>query len=322
MRVPLFALVAVLSSFARETPPAAHSTPRGPVLLVAQGASLEDAHARIALPIDPRPLGDEERAAALVLQVLPESELSKLDAALTTLVERLEVRQNPIVEDLADGEPTDAVLGVVVADAPALAASYAFTSRRVVTGDRRTVIAVADSCDDATARARGARCVSAWPSASDASAGHDPDARRARFFAWSVSMAVKLELPDATALATARNALREASARIDGHIAFAASADDLVPRFDAKTTTIRAKARRALDLMGEEGARARLLQVLAHEPEPGRSLVLWMTLGPRELFVVPRLASVARSDEVAAEVSRTLANAGVRAEWRHRPAPL
>jgi hypothetical protein len=318
MRVPFLALVTLLASFARETPRPAQSPPQGPVLLVAQGTSLEDAHARIASPRDARPLGDEERAAALVLQVLPESELAKLDAALTTLVERLEVRRNPIVEDLADGEPTDDVLGVVVAEAPPLAASYAFTSRRIVTGDRRTVVAVAESCDDA----RGARCVPAWPSASERSGADDPDARRARFFAWSVSMAVKLELPDATALAAARSALRDASARGGGHIAFVATAEDLVPHADARTAAIREKARRALDLMGEDAMRARLLQVLAHEPDAGRSLVPWMRLGPRELFVVPRLASVARSDEVASEVSRTLASAGVRAEWRHRPAPL
>lgn len=328
MRVPSFAVLAVLASLVREPP---RSSPRdtsraaeGPVLLIAQAASLEEAHARISLPIDPRPLGDEERAAALVLRVLPEGELAKLDAALTTLVERLELRQNPFVEDLADGEPTDAVLDVVVADAPALAASYAFTSRRVVTGDRRTVIAVAESCDEA----KGARCVPAWPAAAmtsgdrDAHRDADPDARRARFFTWSVSMAAKIELPDAAALAAARDALRAVSAQPDGHVAFVASADDLVRRDDAKVVAIRANARRALELMGEEASRARLLQVVAHEPEAGRSLVPWMTLGPRELFVVPRLASVGRTGDVTAEVSRTLAKAGVRAEWRHRPLPL
>jgi hypothetical protein len=272
------------------------------MLIVAHGETALEANDRIALPAEAHALADEERAASIALASMPEASLQRLANALDDLDVRLEARRNPFGEDLEDGDPFDDVYVLLRSVSSALGAASSLSSQRIASSDRHTVVAIAPHCGG-----NGTECFPAWapPTA------HPTDTqRRARFFAWSVSLSATLRVDDTAAV----NAMRAASSAPESTIALVLTGEDLAGASNARGAAIREKARRTLKLVGGESNAPKLLRVLAAEPKPG-PLVPWLAIDPHEVLVVPRLGTLANPADFEAEVTR-LAR---RPTWVHRP---
>jgi hypothetical protein len=301
------ALVALVSGPTAETAPRELDGSRGPMLIVAHGETALEANDRIGLPAEAHDLADEERAAAIALAAMPEPSLQRLADALDGTNVRLEARRNPFGEDLEDGDPFDDLYVLLRSVSSALGAASSLSSQRIASSDRRTVVAIAPECGG-----RGTECIPAWaptPHASDSQ-------RRARFFAWSVSLSGTLRIDDAAARERAVEALRAASADKgpEETIALVLTGDDLAGASSARGAAIREKARRTIRLVGGASKAPKLLRVLAAEPAPG-PLVPWLSLDRREVLVVPRLGTLSNPAEFEAEVTRMVGSP----RWVHRP---
>jgi hypothetical protein len=263
----------------------------------------------------------DDRAVSIVLAALRQEDRVRLLAALDVLVMRLELRRNPMVEDLEDDALEAALFAFVEDAAPALGAAWALASRRRVSGDGAMTITASDVCDDVSTH-----CIAAWSDRAateyeaPVQAAEEPDDdRRARFLMWPVTAAAMLEFEDAAALATGRESLRTSAGSRDpaACIALVLSAQDLAESQTAQL--VRSKARQAVDLMGGPRRAPKLLAVFAHEPKSADPFVPWLHLGPHELLVVPRLACVARIRAFVAEVETAVARVRTRTSWRHHP---
>jgi hypothetical protein len=306
-----FAALALLSRPTTESAPAAlQEGSRGPMLIVAHGDTATEANDRIGLPAEAHALADEERAAAIARAAMPEASLQRLADALDGLNVRLEARRNPFGEDLEDGDPFDDLYVLLRSVSSALGAASSLSSQRIASSDRHTVVAIAPRCGGT-----GTECFPAW---APASSRPTDTQRRARFFAWSVSLSATLSFADAAARESAVHALRVASADKgqEATIALALTGEDLAGASNARGATIRERARRTIRLVGGESKAPKLLRVLAAEPAPGQ-LVPWLSLDAREVLVVPRLGTLANPTDFEAEITRTVGAP----TWVHRPTP-
>ena len=73
---------------------------------VAHGATAAEANDRIGIPAEPHALADEERAAAIALAAMPDSDSRSLSAAPTRSTDASRSAKNPLADDLEGTNPT------------------------------------------------------------------------------------------------------------------------------------------------------------------------------------------------------------------------
>ncbi|HLK38179.1 MAG TPA: hypothetical protein VKU41_15560 [Polyangiaceae bacterium] len=271
------------------------AAPNGPVLRVRLG------------PGQAGPAQDEDRATTLLLAGMTRPQLVALAAGLEDLADRLAVRRNPFVEDLAD-EPLDRVVRGWSRDhLPALTAARALVQPAWVTGDRTLSATIADRCDgpDSTGRepSRGgeSRCIALRGT------GDSVD-ERARFAAWPVTRAFVLRAPAADDAVGATEALREAAAG-SSRIALVLVDADARRADRAEEVRVRTAARNVCAGLGRPADRGSgSLCALGHERPAGR-LFANLDLTARDVLVLPKLSSLAEQAAFEDEVDRVAAAA-------------
>jgi hypothetical protein len=284
----------------------------GPVLLIAQGEGHEGANDVLTAHGVPRDhLEEDARAASLALATMDDPELEQVEGALLELNARLDVRSNPLSEDLDEDEPQTPLLRVLRRMVVRVTAASAITSHRWMAPERTLVVAPADACGPSR---QGLRCVPAWH------AGRDEVERRARYFAWPLTDATLLTVRDADDARRAKDALR-ARANVDvGRIALALGPAELEGRAASpRVTRIREAARRATARARGElgGPSGKVLAALARESHG--PVITGVHLAPNEILVVPRLGTLADIGAFVGEVKFTLASAHVEATFSYTP---
>ncbi len=251
------------------------------------------------------------RTAALALGSLSPLALRGLEFKLSELVRRLEIRMNPLADDLDDTAPEADLVDLARLAAPGLTACDGVASSRHASGDRKLVASVVRTCP--ASLEPGVTCVPLWHAASAADGSNH---RRARFFAWSLASAGVLAVGGAAARDDVVEALSARSLRTDSTVAVALTEETLVGRDGAAFEHIRALARRALEILRASPAiDTRLLQLIAQGPPPGR-LVPWVRLEDDEVLVVPRLDAVGDVSRLTNEVESELSHRFPKTAWR------
>jgi hypothetical protein len=287
-----------------------------PVLVVSQGEDERSATERLTragVPVEDAAT-EHRRAAALALGSLSPPALGALAGALEELTKRLEIKANPLVEDLDDDPPGAELSALARTAGPSVTASDAVATHRHASGDRRLVVGIAAQCP--TTPERGVSCVPLWPAV-----GADDDGARARFFAWSLASAGVLSVRDAAASERAVSVLRARSLGSDSAIALVLTEADLAGGRDgADQNRVRARAARALELArSDPTADTRLLARLAEQAPSGR-VVPWLQLDADEVLVVPRLGALGHIAALAREIDETASRIHLEMQWVQRPA--
>lgn len=303
--------------------------PSAPRLLVVHGGTIAELRERLesalgveraaALDLDRTRIGGSPRATALAVQALPDGELDALAEELDELAVRLEARRHPLAVDLGQGEPGDELLARLERWLPTLSAARALAADRWLAPDRSLVVVPSATCPGALTA--GASCVPAWPPAAPSR-----EEQRVRFVAWPLTTAAWLRWATELGAARALDVLRR-SAAAGGPVALVVGR----PRDPARQARLRtvgeAAARAARGVAGWRSRRARPVEALLREVADGvdaDASLPWLSLGPTEALVVPRLGELGRIDGFVAEVERVLAAAGLPPEtpWLARPRPL
>ena len=246
--------------------------------------------------------GDGGRGAVTLaaLAMAPE-ERQSFDAALIDLGERLELRANPLADDLADGAPDAQLRRLLPSALPKLTAAEALLASAWRGSAGGFVVRAVEKCPAAAA------CVD--PRAR----GGDAETRRARFLAWPVSSAALLEFADAAVAEQAATRLRTQAAAPDSRIALVLGG---APPVAADLPALRAHAARVARRLHQAGGDARLIDRLLDARVP--SLPSWLAPAPGQLLIVPRLGSIARLPELVREIDAVVPEA----TWRQRPLAL
>ncbi|HXU72651.1 MAG TPA: hypothetical protein VN947_25190 [Polyangia bacterium] len=269
------------------------------------------------LELDAVPLVEPSRSAPSLAAVsMAPDERRRLRLALVELATRLEVRAHPLADDLEDG-PVDAELRAALKSAlPKLTAARALLAGAWHGSAGGDGVHVVDGC------AAGRACIDPWARDGDAAA------RRARFLAWPLSAAALVRFDDAAGAGAAAARLRARAAARDSRIALVLGTRELDADADAdadgdadaarELEAIRAAATRAARLLAHDAAHGEARALLADVAAAGAPAPpSWLRLDARELYVVPRLGSVAALDAFVAEV--TTYAPGARFERRPRP---
>lgn len=211
--------------------------------------------------------------------------------ALESLVGRLQARFDPLELGLADTDTDSGELkGLLAGILPVYSAALALTAGCWTPQSRgMTVRAVrASDCPPP------GRCVAAWqPEPGDAQAS------QARFLAWPVTHALLFRLESAGDAERALESLRERIGQ-SSTIALALDAASQQRQGPSDLPRLQELSRRVVRL--QSGAREKpdpLLEGLASED--ATPLLAWLSLGPGDLMVVPRLGALATRARFLAE---------------------
>jgi hypothetical protein len=249
------------------------------------------------------------RGAALALGAMPPRERGDLRDALSDLVERLEIRHNPLVVDL-EPAPIDQRLDDLSSSLlPILTAAISLASQDLASPDGSIRVRVTDRCPDRA----GQSCIALSNRGASRNAVHE----RARFLAWAVTRAVRLRFASRPAAEQAISVLRTRLSGNTARTALVLSHEDAIGRTEAVADEIRALAARARAKIERRAGNApmvKLLGTLATAP-PAPPLVPWIALGETEVLVVPRMGALADPDGFVREVRAALSTGDLRAEW-------
>jgi hypothetical protein len=237
-------------------------------------------------------------AVTLAALAMAPEERQRFEAALEELGDRLDVRANPLADDLADAPPDAALRRLLPAALPKLTAAEALLAAAWRGSAGGFVVRAVASCPPE------AECVD--PRARGGTAA----ARRARFLAWPLSGAARLELPDADAATRAATRLRTQAAAADSRIALVLGGD---PPRGADLPALRAHAARVAHRLQQAGGDPRLIDRLLDTAK--LSLPAWLALEPRQLVIIPRLGSIAALPEMVREIEALVPEA----TWLERP---
>jgi hypothetical protein len=291
------------------------STRSQPVLVIAQGDTARAARESLRRAGIDAPDADEgARATELALATLTPMAREATLHLVETLADRLEIRANPLAEDLDEDPLEEPVRRASRTWGPTLTASSALAAAVHISGDGRTAIALAARCPP---REPAVTCVPVWRT-DGPNDGAGEVAERARFLAWPwpfVGIASVSSQPREAVFL-----LRDRVPAPDSSFALVLTEDDLQgPIDDPAVAALREQARRALPLARRAGStRSDLLARLAQSPPSGRTAP-WLRLAPDEVMVVPRLGPAGQAERVVREVEGELAKYGLQVRWLRRP---
>ncbi len=251
-------------------------------------------------PGEPAPAGAlAPEAFSVALGALSPEPRARLLEALTQATDAEVKRAHPLVVDLVeDGTPERARLRELLrADVPAVTAANNLLGAPWHAPGLQ--VELGTECAP-----HAARCFEV-PSP----AREDTLERRGAFAAWALAHAALVRSPTKDALVEALRAEQQQPGSALALVLSARSGSVAAGQRDA----FERQARRGIPLLPEDAPERRWLEALAHAPA-GWSLPV--PLEADEVLVIPRLASLARLHEFAAEIER----AGP-LEWVVRPAP-
>lgn len=281
-----------------------------PIIIVATGSTAESANDALTTAGIVVESGTEEqhRAARIAVRSMARAQQEELAEELVTLRSRLEVRTNPLAEDLEDAPLTASLERVARDHAPALSVTSALASRRIAAPERTTVVAISDRCPESAKRGDARlRCLRAW--------SDSPQDGRAAFFAWPAVTVAVIRVQGAEEVA---ERLRSRARSADSSMAIVLTATDTQVSRTTHAERVRRLAKEALDAAHHDDALdPSLVEHLA--AEGNGALVPWLHLEPGEVAVWPKMSALSRLDAFARETEE---HAGERVAWTHKPSAL
>ena len=246
-------------------------------------------------------------ALSLALASMSPAERGRVLDLVSNTAARLETKLSPLGTDLGedDSDPVAELRRETRRYLPLLTAARELDRGRWDTKDLR--VRVASACHEAT---EGETCAPLWnrPGVTELE-------RRARFFAWSVTAAAIVTFATDEAFAAGAGRLRERATLPSSPIALVLARRDLAFEAVPERDPLRDAARRLGRAMAANRRRDESrLESLGRVPPSGRSAP-WLALGPRALFVVPRLSKAMSPRELSDEIA---AAAGA-FDWVVRP---
>jgi hypothetical protein len=249
------------------------------------------------------PSTNEEQAIHLALSSLPSNKRREVLNGFERLADDIELRTNPLVPIL-DDEPVDHALQDALPHLlPVWTAARTLAAGSWATRDQSLTVRVADACPPSLL---SNRCVPAFGESGVS------EARRARFLAWPLTSAIRLESEGAAAHRKMGDALRARVLLPKSTVALVVDGRS-VPTEDR--TQVRRDATRIVRPVCRTGSKFCGFLHFAAFDAPARPL--GFSLRRNEILVVPRLSSLARRDTFRSEVASLLAELpeGAVREW-------
>ncbi len=260
----------------------------------------------------------EAQVMGVALAALSDAELAELEIGLRLLAARVEIRKNPLGEDLEDGPPDEAVRAVRQRLAPTLTAAHYIARRTASSSDGALTVGIGASCTEAPA---GAPCFALFRDG--VARDRDEGENRARFLAWPLAAAAVVKI-EGEGCDVALEALRARARTPETRIALALDAASLAGSSRSRADDVRAAARAVTaKLAPGRSPEVDALRPLGAPAPPGR-LVPPVTLSDGEVLIVPKLGSLSQLDAFAREIDEISRTSGpaTRVTWRRRPRAL